>query len=382
MNAQNLQSSVECAWQLELLVKDRDYQVSTNCNPYLGLHRIGAGAIVMLDPQVPLDPAKEQLDAPAQFVEHGHGECRNLQVVGQEDELLAGFQIDVFHPSQKHGKGFAGFFESRLAYMIAAQSRQSIHCFRVMPCKLKIGFGAGNEECASIGNQRQSDEVHVTTIHQIERSCFEEETVEPSHIVLARTGDADAGRNRPTQIDLSMKLDARLGLTEIGPWEKRQRQVYGRGVECIDRVVQIQAKILARIERSGLLHQTLGEVLPDSPVSRFVGIGESGFCNRLGESKMIERLVPCVEAGRDVAQPIPGSHLRENHAGELLSESKMTDRDCGLVSLYYAVERLAVDQVEDLGENEASGVHGRKFWKMPFRRSNPSHAFLCLIHSF
>jgi hypothetical protein len=74
--------------------------------------------------------------------------------------------------------------------------------------------------------------------------------------------------------------------------------------------------------------------------------------------------------------------LRENHSGELLSESKMADRDCGLVSLYDAVERLAVAQVENLAENEASGVHGRKFWKMPQQSSNPSHAFLCLIHSF
>jgi hypothetical protein len=41
-----------------------------------------------------------------------------------------------------------------------------------------------------------------------------------------------------------------------------------------------------------------------------------------------------------------------------------------------------VDQVENLGENEASGVHGRKFWKMPPQSSNPSHAFLCLIVSF
>jgi hypothetical protein len=41
-----------------------------------------------------------------------------------------------------------------------------------------------------------------------------------------------------------------------------------------------------------------------------------------------------------------------------------------------------VDQVENLGENEASGVHGRKFWEMPPQSSNPSHVFLCLIDSF
>jgi hypothetical protein len=41
-----------------------------------------------------------------------------------------------------------------------------------------------------------------------------------------------------------------------------------------------------------------------------------------------------------------------------------------------------VDQVENLGENEAAGVHGRKFWKTPIRSSNPSHAFFSVNDSF
>jgi hypothetical protein len=34
---------------------------------------------------------------------------------------------------------------------------------------------------------------------------------------------------------------------------------------------------------------------------------------------------------------------------------------------------LAMDQVENLRKNEASGVHGRKIWKIPPKNSNPSH---------
>jgi hypothetical protein len=78
MNAQNLQSSVEIAGQLELLVEDRYHQISADGDPYLSLHRIGAGAVVVLDAQVTLHPAEEQLDAPAQLVKHGHGKRRNL----------------------------------------------------------------------------------------------------------------------------------------------------------------------------------------------------------------------------------------------------------------------------------------------------------------
>jgi hypothetical protein len=72
MNAQNLQRSVESAGQLELLVKDRDHKVGADRNPDLGLHRVGARAVVMFDSQVAFDPAEEQPDAPAKLVEHGH----------------------------------------------------------------------------------------------------------------------------------------------------------------------------------------------------------------------------------------------------------------------------------------------------------------------
>jgi hypothetical protein len=90
---------------------------------------------------------------------------------------------------------------------------------------------------------------------------------------------------------------------------------------------------------------------------------------------VIESFGPGVEAGGDVSQAVPRGHLSKEHAGELLAKSKMTDRGCGLVSRHYAIESLVVDQVENLGQNEAAGVHGRKFWKTPIRSSNPSHAF-------
>ena len=382
MNAQNLQSSVESAGQLELLVEDRDHQISADGDPYLSLHRIGAGAVVVLDSQVTLDPAEEQLDAPAQLVKHGHGECRNLEVVGQEGELLACFQIDVFHPSQEHREGLAGFFESRFADMVAAQPRQAIHRFRVMPRELKVRFGTGDKERSSMGNQRQSDEVHVATIHQIERSCFEEETVEPSHVVLARSSNVDAGWNRATQVDLGVHLDSCFRLPEIGPWEKSERKINRGGIQRIDRVVQIDAEILAGIKWPRLAYQALGEILPDAPVPLLVGFGQCRFGNRLGEAEVIESFGPGIEAGGDVAQAIPRGHLGKNHAGELLPESKMTDCGCGFVSSHYAIESLAVDQVENLGENEAAAVHGRKFWKMPIRSSNPSHAIFPVTDSF
>ena len=382
MNAQKLQSSVECAGQLELLMKDCNHEVCTDGDPYLGLHRIGTGSVVVLDAQVTLDPAEEQFDAPAKLVKHGNGERWNFEVVGQEDEFLACFQIDVFHPAQEHWKGPAGFFESGFSDMVAAQAGESIHHLRVMPRELKVGLGACDEERSSLGDQPQADEVHVAAIHQIEGARFEEQAVEPAHVVLARPGDVDASGDGTTQVDLGVHLDTCLGLPEVGPWKEGEGQIDGGRVQSIDRIVQIESEILAGIERSCRAHQTLGEVFPNPPVPVFVGIGERRFGKRLAEPKMVERFGSCVETSSNIAQTFPRGHLGEDHADELLSKSEMTYRGCEFVTLYNAVESLAVNQVENLREDEAAGVHGREFWKIPLPSSNPSHPFLFVTNAF
>src|SRR5271170_7084277 len=95
MNAQQLQSSVQCSGQAQLLVEDGDHQVNGDGNPNLGLHRVGTRAEVMLDSQVPFDPAKEQLDAPPQPVNQGYCQCGDFEMVGQKDQIPSRLGIEV-----------------------------------------------------------------------------------------------------------------------------------------------------------------------------------------------------------------------------------------------------------------------------------------------
>ena len=129
MNAQKLQSSVECAGQLELLVNHCDHEIGGHGDPDLSLHRVGTCAVVMLDVQVALDPAEEQLDAPSCLVKHGHGQSGYFQMVGQKDEFLAGFRIEVSDLWQQDGEGLPGLGQCRLSHMIAAQSGEPVHGF-------------------------------------------------------------------------------------------------------------------------------------------------------------------------------------------------------------------------------------------------------------
>lgn len=370
MNAQNLQSSVESAGQLELLVKDRDHQVGADRNPDLGLHRVGTGAVVMFDSQVALDPAEEQLDAPAQLVEHGNRQSRNFQVVGQEDQLFAGFRIVVSDFPKEDGKRLPRFGESRFSNMIAAQAGKPVHRLRVMPRELEIGFCASDKESSGLGNQCQTREVHVASIHEVKSSSFEKEAVEPSHVVLSRSGDVDAGRNRATQVDLGVHLDSCFRLPEVRPRKQGKRQVDCRGIQRVNRIVQIDTEIFFGIKGLGFADQTLCEILPNPPVPVFVGFGQRRFGNRFAKAKVIECLGTSVETGSDVAQTISRSHLSEDHADELLSALEMTDTLLRSISGNESGKRLAIDEFDYLREDVATGVHRSKPWKIPFRSSN------------
>ena len=73
--------------QPQLFSQDRHQGVDTHGDPHLSLHRVGAVAEKVLDPQVLLDPFEEQFHLPAALVELGDGQRRKLEVIGQAVKL-------------------------------------------------------------------------------------------------------------------------------------------------------------------------------------------------------------------------------------------------------------------------------------------------------
>jgi hypothetical protein len=74
---------------------------------------------------------------------------------------------------------------------------------------------------------------------------------------------------------------------------------------------------------------------------------------------MVESFAPCVEAGGDIAQSFPLGQLRKSHADQLLPTTEMPNLALGIVALNQPVERLPMNEFEDLGEDVAARVHGR-----------------------
>ena len=381
MNAQKLEGSMESAGELELLVKDGHHEVNGDRNPDLALHRIGTGAEVVFDAQVAFDPFEEEFDLPSRLVELGHGESGDLQVVGEEDKMLGRLLVEVAHPAQRIWEVGRCFGKRWRSNLIAENTLQAIPRHRVMTGEAKIALGPRDEEGACQNDTSKPSKIHVAAIHHIEGSRFEEQVVEPVNICIAGSGDVDAGRDRASQIELGMHLDPSFGASKIGPREETQREIDGRGIQSVNRVLQFQSEILSGVEQTRLAHESFGEIFPESPVPLLVGIGQGGLGNSLSKTKMVEGFASGVETGGDIAQSFPPGQLRKSHTDQLLSATEMPNFALRVVALDQTGESLPVDQIEDLGKDVAAGVHCHRSSPNDSPSSNPSHPFWIATHS-
>ena len=372
---------MESAGELDLFVKDGHHEVNGHCNPDLGFHRIGARTEVVFDTEVAFDPLEEELDLPTALVELGHGERRDLQVVGEEDKMLGRLCIEVAHSAQRVREVGCCFEKRRTPNLIAENALQAIPRHRVMTGKAKIALGPRDEEGARLNDTSKSCKIHVAAIHHIEGSRFEEQVVEPVNIYIAGSGDVDACRDRASQIELGMHLNPSFGASKIGPWEETQREIDRGGIQSVNRVLQFQSKILSGVKDARLAHEPFGEIFPESPVPLLVGIGQCGLGNSLSKTKMVESFAPCVETGGDIAQTFPPGQLRKSHTDQLLSATEMPNLALRVVSLDQPGKRLAIYQIEDLGEDVAARVHGRVSSKNVAQSSNAWHPFWIANHS-
>ncbi|OBQ31762.1 MAG: hypothetical protein AN487_23640, partial [Anabaena sp. CRKS33] len=164
-------------------------------------------------------------------------------------------------------------------------------------------------------------------------------------------------------------------------WEETQREIDRGGIQSVNRVLQFQSKILSGVEDTCLAHEPFGEIFPESPVPLLVGIGQGGLGNSFSKTKMVEGFASGVETGGDIAQSFPPGQLRKSHTDQLLSATEMPNFALRIVALNQPVERLPMNEFEDLGEDVAARVHGRVSLKTAAQSSNASHPFWIANHS-
>src|ERR1039458_1510325 len=350
-------NSVKAGLQMQTFFQNGDEQIDGDGRPDLGAHRVGRRAVKGFDAQRLLEPFEEEFDLPASPIELGNGQSRHGEVVGQEDQHLAGFGIAIADAAERVGIILLRRQAGQDPRLVATQAGGFVHGPGVAAGAAEVLPGTGDEESAALMEPMESGEVEIAAIHDVERAGFPDELVKEVDIMHAASGDDDDGGKVALEGQQGVEFDGGFGAAEGGPRKEREAEVNGGGVQRISRRLEFKAKGFIRVERGGLLDQDVGEVGKDTPVPLFIGHRQRVAGGGLAAAGVIEFGAEGGEAGCDVAQTFAPGQLGEGQHEELFVGGQPADAKVAVVTGDTLVKLVLGQEVEELGEDGATFVH-------------------------
>lgn len=342
---------------MKLLFNNSDQHVSGNGAPDLRFHRVLAVPNETLDAQMLLDPFEEQLDLPAALVKHGNGQRGQGGVVGQKYQRLAGLRIFERDAPQLFGVVLRDIETIQRDALVADNAGIPVGRHRVHPARVHAALGSGHEECPSLMQREQPTEIQITAIHHVERAGFESQHVQHVDLVGLAVRDVDEGWNVAAQVEQRMQSDGCFGGTKRRPWKQRQAQVYGRGIQGVHGVVQIDAETLVAVQFARTTNEQCSQVGLDVPVAPFVGIGQRRTPDRRAKAHAVQLRLIRQQTGFDVAQTLAVSQLGERHGAELLGAGQAAHSEIATITRHGSCKTGPRNELHDLCKQRLARVH-------------------------
>ena len=152
---------------MQPFLHDGDQDVDAHRDENLRLDRVLARAEKGFDPQVLLDPAKEQFGLPTATVEPGHGQSRDRMVVGQETQSLASVLIDKMNQAQFVGVISEGVEARKDDGLVAPKPGAFVHWPGIEATITSIAFDPRDEKRRMPRDCIQSGKIEIGPIQDI-----------------------------------------------------------------------------------------------------------------------------------------------------------------------------------------------------------------------
>ena len=314
-------------------------------------HRVFRSPIERFDPKVLFDPAKEQLNSPAQLIEQGDGQRRKDKIIGQEDQVAVVLPIVEPDRAQLVGESVVGIETRKENGLVADQVRRLIDGPRRQPAALKIRFGVDDKEDLALMNEVETGKIEIGAVKDVETAGLVNKVIQDPDIVHFPVCYLDKRGDGASQIGKGMKLDGAFVFVEDGPGEKRKTEVDHCGIEGIDGLLELQTEIIVGIEIAGLMDEHLGEVRVNPPVTGFIDVGQGVTGNVAADPHVIQSILHRTQAGLNVAEALPKSQLSEGHTEELIEIGEAFDLVIATVSLDAFSELIKRQEIQNLGED-------------------------------
>jgi len=350
-----LQQCVARRLQLEPFAHDCHQHIDRDGNPYLRLHGVLRGTKELVDPKVLFYPFEKS------------STCQRLLYRSQMVKacyavwLVRKISVLSFSVSRKQMRRvvLAGAGAVQCDGLIRDHAAAPVGGRGINPMGIQIGLGTRDEEGTALVQRMQAGEVDIPAIHDVNGTGFGDQHIKSMNIVQLAVRDMDEARDVAAPIEQRVHPHGGFGGPKMGPREHRHAQIDGRGVQRIDGVGQVQAKVFCGVETSGLGDQPLSELSIDAPVARLVGIGERGTVDRIARAHMVKLRRLGREARLNVPQTLAIGQLCERHDLILRSTGQLSHRAVAVVARDNPVKRARRQKIHELCEQRLAGVHGQ-----------------------
>ena len=338
------------------LIETGHHEVDGDSDPDLGLHGVLGCAVESLDPEILLDPFEKQFDVPATLVNAGDGYCGQPEMVGNKDQALACFWIDETDSSEFSWVIPFTFGCLQADSLVATQAAGFVDWTGFADVEGHIALGPRYEECSGLMDTIEPCKIDVSTIHDIDASRLEYDSVKNVHVVDASVGNVHEHWDGAPQVDHRMQFDCGFGLPEIRPRKHRKAKVNGRGIECVNHLLEIEPIGISGIQSAGLADEDIPESFVDPPIPILVRIGQIRSDDLPANTHRVA-MRATVQARFDIAQTLPEGNLGEGHGEKLVASGHTFTRSWHRVHQHAALELFAIQQIENLSEYQTSSVH-------------------------
>lgn len=338
------------------LIETGHQKVNAECDPYLGAHGVFSCTKKRFDAQVLFDPLEEEFNLPAAFVDRCNGKSREIEVVCKKDQCFPGFGIDIPDTAQPSWVVPLSFFGFKANGLVAPQAGRFIERSRFEDIETSVAFGTDHEIRTGRLDSEQPGEIEIATIKNVDASRVVVNLVHEVDVVDRTVCDPHEYRDWSGQIDLSVKLDRRLGGSEMRPGKDRQAQVDGGSIDGINHLVEIEPVGVAGIQPSSFADENLSECFVNAPVPMLVRVSEVCSSDVASDAHCVA-VGTAPQASFDIAKALAERDLGKGHRKELIACGHGFTDSRHRVQSHAALELLAVQRIENLCENESSGVH-------------------------
>lgn len=161
VDAQNLQYSAQIFVDSMNLIETGHHEVNAQGDPDLGAHGVLCGAEESFNSEVLFDPFEEQFDLPTAFVYGCDRQGGQFEVIGEKDQPLDGFRIDMADTPKRFGIIMFSLPSAQADGLVASQSGGFINSSGLEHTEPGVAFCADNKGCLCLLNAIQTCEIEI-----------------------------------------------------------------------------------------------------------------------------------------------------------------------------------------------------------------------------